>query len=1423
MIPPPDLPPPSFRPDDNDREDKWKRLSKKKREKYPQPLTVLPIAEKSHKPNPPRRIELTLESCYRDLQGAGPQRASAENLIGRRCWIYSLSDFDRRTGEMLQSTVSRICTQLDLDASLSPSINIKDRLFRIISHVRKPLRDVLKQMHERLARGHSILPIRAVREIDSTSFLALSRRPGRTVREKLADRPYMLAVERSWTQDSSENRLTKALSGRLAELLRARPYLQSSHPENWLEEYASMLDGWLHSPAAKSIGRWENLPPNNVLLQHRDYRRLWDAWHWSETLDADLLQDQVDGFRQWTTIFFWKMVSSLASTAGVRLLEQPCFPNYENFAIATALGVSDQIVVVTGVMCTSLTGRSIGVVSRFIEDRKGNKSGFVRLKDEKLIIIDRKSFVSIQEYEGIRPGTDLVFDIIDMDINRPRATSAEVIRKPAGVKLSLRPGRDITITLDGDSVLDLQFEPAGPVARMKLGSQWVVAELSLEKAATLAGEALRVGLGLNQSPIKPPLDSEATYEYPPPVPFCAIDLCQLRPRFSNGERRGILPFRLLWQLWRTFGQEFAELDLGTAQAISLPLNDDVTTISIYDLLWAESPLPSEDLIRAARGFSDKLARYISTDILAYIIPDATDEFAMETLRRSINSSFGATEPLPRSIATVFAWQATAGYLVHDVKRGDCVLVLDTVGNALSATPLHARHNPKLAICLPEFNGIYWERSPTVLLGNGITSSILATEALEQSGCQSPELPAWLFGLHGLLDEESNLSWQDNEGGWFTPPFHLGQTVTNILREKPMLWQALVRELEPELVQLGPTARIFILNSTRFLSHLRLGAPSDYYDHPVLLVDEEFEPCSGGAALHNWQTQAGDIALWRDHLPELSMRIIKGGRKARFYLVKDETIAPRRGSAVPIHIEETFVLPAGPSEFRFPLLKGDSESEMQYEALLRSPSFPLEHDIEVNLHLTYTYGSDTPYDLIFRPVIENPNISFVRAEWRKRDHSTQALPSHFPELPEPHSWSKMTRFPKPGSSDTNDLLDWIRSGLEHLDKTALALDLPRQQGIVTGESKMNAKKMRYLFAKTDGRDVYCHESEFVDTSIIDNLNCGDIIYFSAVSEGSRVIGRAITRGNDQVSENRALERLAKGLVDDMRRLRFPMRTVWSEGRTLSDLDSPPEFRDIMYKGVQALVSLQVPHPKLLKHISRRVAEEALYLLCLLHRDAPSEAFAQLTEIFPNYLNERLKQYQRSIAHALGGGDLTWQSDLLGKVLFCLQDTSRRISAYESCLSIINGSLWRCGKVLDALSNSDLELIIERLIFVLQETQRLIESDPPGWSPVWLKDHLELVLGLLRTRGSEDAERRRLLDPGTSTTRALAKVIDQILDSASTRNLPLNSRLLLAVNKPLKLSNTPDLLYALTLYLTGDDSASAIRVLEIKEDGNEMDNS
>lgn len=196
----------------------------------------------------------SLEARYQALAGAA--RTEAEQLLRRRHWLHQVGEFDERTGEMLPSPLGRVCAQLNPARVHATAGELKDRLYRIVEHVKAPLEEILRQLHEGLVREHAMLPLRTVRELDTTSFFALSRRPGRTLREKLAERPYLWAVQRRWTIDTAENRLVKSFCMRLAALLRTRAVGWPHEHGGLLHELQARIESWFHSPAAREIGAW---------------------------------------------------------------------------------------------------------------------------------------------------------------------------------------------------------------------------------------------------------------------------------------------------------------------------------------------------------------------------------------------------------------------------------------------------------------------------------------------------------------------------------------------------------------------------------------------------------------------------------------------------------------------------------------------------------------------------------------------------------------------------------------------------------------------------------------------------------------------------------------------------------------------------------------------------------------------------------------------------------------------------------------------------------------------------------------------------------------------------------------------------------------------------------------------------------------
>lgn len=173
--------------------------------------------------------------------------------------------------------------------------------------------------------------------------------------------------------------------------------------------------------------------------------------------------------------------------------------------------------------------------------------------------------------------------------------------------------------------------------------------------------------------------------------------------------------------------------------------------------------------------------------------------------------------------------------------------------------------------------------------------------------------------------------------------------------------------------------------------------------------------------------------------------------------------------------------------------------------------------------------------------------------------------------------------------------------------------------------------------------------------------------------------------------------------------------------------------------------------------------------------------------------------QAIGFALGDVSQDWQHDVLTKLAADPRDDVLRVFAY---------AIWRERHFVEKFTLSDLQAILASLTTVLSQVAVVPLSYRNTVQP------LELLLGLLRTRSSKDPAIALLLQPHQRITKELAKQVDRVADLFAKSKARLDSRLHYDLQKP-KEDSTRDLLYALRLYLTGDDGANAIHLTTIDE--------
>lgn len=1101
---------------------------------------------------------MTLKELYISARTAGAEGEAARQLLDQTHWFTINADFDPKTGDPLPQPLSSFLERI---VDQKRPVVIRDRLYLIAEFARPAVKRLLRQLNESPRREHALLPVRAVREIDAGSFIKLSTRPGRNIREKLAGKPYLQAVRRFQSVDLPENRLFKAYVSRLSELLEMRQDLLGE-PE---DELIPQIRSWLTSDEAKAIARWENLPPNNTLLSHRDYGLVWDAWRRLQTLDDDIAFDlsrlavRRDTIQRWTD--HWRMYRE-----GTHLFaEMPVLFDYDDFTIRTW------------------------------------SNGPIVQKSARRI---------------------------------DRSTEASAIRQ-----------------------------------------------------------------------------------------VVCLDLSEAHPVFANdaGGSRALTE-TFLWQRWKN-DSDTVDISLFTSDAAYL--HPDACTIASSDLLFATDITP-DHLDRAARAFADRLRDNFKDDKLIWLVPDALNDFELETIRRNLNARFPGAEPLPRSVAAVFE-QVDYSRISN---AGYPIVVVDTIGGRTCVTKLIARFDAVLEKRSPETRGYYWERCPPVLLSKRDFREDRHYDMITVSG---------------------DGKWRDSE-----------------LPERPQF-------VDPQLL----------------LEDQRIG-------RFAFCINLSSSPVAGGMRLHSMQARAGDIPLWRDQIPELSIKVIKDGHPQRFFLVSHgTTIKPIRGQSVRIRINDRFTLPGGKRFYQFPLFQGENAAELRFSARLDSPAFPLASDTECELILTFQYGDDEPYTLLFVPV--DRSFPPIRATWQPTvDRIVDDAPA--PRYPDPLSWDDLQRMPKPDSSETSNFLEWVVSAIDRMDQDLFIRPGKRIIGQISSTWRVDKNSMHYAFAHCSEakEDVFIHEGNFISGYCYSDYNSGDNVSFVLQERfSSRPCGMKVAASDYSETEQMREfddDGVSSAVSSIRRRLYVPIIQVWRDGRSIKDEKCPKDFA-----GEAKVKTTYLSELLGMKELPQAVRSELLFLLSCLHKDTPDECVRWITDqVEDGDIRDR-----RAVGYALGDVTVEWQDRILRRLSSSPDSTAIGVFAY---------AIWRTQCFIERLSYREIGLLLPVLLDRI-ESIRPQKDGYDGKYHISVKP-LELLLGLLRTRASKDPDIRMLLQPHQTITKQFADQIDRIESVVEEKHIKLFSRVQINIQKPEGVL-TPDLLYALRLYLTGDDGANSIHITGISD--------
>lgn len=384
-----------------------------------------------------------------------------------------------------------------------------------------------------------------------------------------------------------------------------------------------------------------------------------------------------------------------------------------------------------------------------------------------------------------------------------------------------------------------------------------------------------------------------------------------------------------------------------------------------------------------------MENYIVTDSFTYVFPDAYNELQLSMVHKAARMVYRRVRNIPLSIGTAFKFQTTENFK-SKFEPGDFLLVVNLIDDEVTFTLVTGEYDEKLESEISDYKGIVWERHPTStkLFKDEINNNII--DLLTKAGCAKSEKVYKLLGLDGLCDEVDNLSVFFGKE-WFQITSDIKQIVerfklniTDAITEFLMRNRSVVRGANVHIVSL--------------VDNLIYKGIMPFYN---IGKQDVLEGCKELERLEC----LSDIPLWHDHLPALAIKLMYG----KFDLIKNARVDPRFEEKQSIPIMGTFTLPKKCKEYHFNLVQDENARKMQYEAVIKNPAFPLNHDVECDLMMTYQYGAEEPYELVFFPKdSKTAGFSEAKVKWfRLEKYDTEDLKA--PDFPTKIPWAELHRY------------------------------------------------------------------------------------------------------------------------------------------------------------------------------------------------------------------------------------------------------------------------------------------------------------------------------------------------------------------------------------------------------------------------------
>lgn len=879
------------------------------------------------------------------------------------------------------------------------SVSLKDVISKLIYDTEDAVRYISDNMRSKIIRENVVQPIYKTREINSRGLIWLSRKPGRTIKEKLANTNHtVMAVRHPHSFDTGENRLFIEFLRQMTDMVDIKPMLGPKSNRDYTDsDFATKAFNITHDPDLSEIRRWENLQPNNTLLSDRNYQKIWRAFNELKEIDDIVKHDALNVDQILASMFFLLSLSELRRF--VTIAQAPVVFDYR----ARHFGLKKSIASGFDINTHQCTLELNDKLLRLTRQQQSIEAEF---REGKLYLSGDDELIAKLKLSFTLPSVSQATSASKEDLGATKKSKAKVKGK-AKAKKSKKALVAKKLANETEQTDELQRAEQNLNASLEVNndalecqSNNIILDLSIGSLKSHAKSMIDC-LYQEQQELNHDLSEiEVTR-----ASRMLIDPFLVRPLYYDKQLNiANLPGRLLVQKHAMdqhsqYDQASFTIPCDRSQAIELEQN--VYSLSVMSALQSGDFASLCSIVRL-------LGQYISTQELSFLFPDKVDAFELSMLHKALRRNYPNALPFPRSMGAAFFLMQKDSFMKSFVP-GDFLVVVDQISDTVSLTLVQSGYDEKIAYDLPTFDGLIWERHPTTTasIKDKVSGWYRSLSSSEEDDIQEIFN---LLDLYGLECEAEKLTVfiKDRSYKFSKQDVHkcYAIDVKSIVEKYVNDHLNIIGSKNVHIISLSSK-----INYSGKLSFLRIS-----YDHVLK-----------GLSFYNQIKEQTKHVLWKDHLPKLGIKRLYG----EFNLVNNQTIQPTFNSEVIIPVHSEFTLPKGKKEYHFELVSNDLNQKTKYAAVIRHRAFPLSEDVPCKMRMSYTYGAEDPYKLVLMPISKPAPFVEAQVTWEVMDeHNYLDLP--IPQALKPISWQELSHY-----TDTqyNSYDNFVQKIVDYFDRFA----------------------------------------------------------------------------------------------------------------------------------------------------------------------------------------------------------------------------------------------------------------------------------------------------------------------------------------------------------------------------------------------------